>query len=411
MTDRPNVFPTSAETVNFHNGMIVTAEDLHTAMTYPIQLMQIVNRSVHGCGVVCGFHFAPDPKLCDRPPDACDPCKDVDPDTNPLVHANSILEIGCGTAMDCSGMPIELCQPQRIELSPETCGCDGDNSEMCILIRRVPAFEAPRGDCCAPGEGAVVCSRKRDHVEIRAFPSDELPDHTCKRDFPDGANGDCVPISSNRGQQARAEEPHGRNGDGEDQKYEKLVRRLSRACGCMVDCGDCCGCCGDGWVLLGCVELCNGKIVARSLDPEFDLPAEKKQGTNPSDPASPYFRRKWIKSIECLCGPDKDEMVRHEAQAEAQTHKALALKDALEEREIAVQMEKDDQVYETIEKLGDLTRSQLALLRTYRFRNLEHAGYVLNEIQPELSKQMPFSKEKDQERLAQIVEALQRRKG
>ena len=136
--------PMSAESVNFKDGMIVTADDLRTAMHYPVALMQALNKAVYGCGVVCGFELKPDPELCGRE-GRCDTCKD----DSEVTYPNFIVEVGRGTALDCYGLPIELCKPVRVDVSPETCGCDEKGGIVCLFIRRTSASEAPRGNCCA----------------------------------------------------------------------------------------------------------------------------------------------------------------------------------------------------------------------------------------------------------------------
>ena len=377
MSDTGVTFPTSAESVAFKNGMIVTADDLHTAMTYPIQLMQAVNRAVYGCGVVCGFKLGPDPELCDRPPELCDPCKD-EGDQNPMVYANSILESVCGTDIDCAGLPIELCKPVRVDLSPETCGCVGENGSMCILIRRVSASEAPRGDCCTPVEGAIECSRSRDHVEIRAVPSDALPDDVCMRNFDKPEDEDCVSFSSKRGS---GETVSVGSNNGQDGRYEETPDKI---CACLMDCGDCCACCGDGWVLLGCVKLCNGKIVVNSLKPP--------NGAHPNDPASPYYRRKWIKMIECACGPKERVDPPDSTAAEAELPENL--EQLLKEREIEVQLRRDDRVYEKIEEIVPIDGHR-KLFRAMNFRNLEHFAYVLETQGEQLSDMQQFNRNRE----------------
>lgn len=389
MSDTGFTFPTSAESVAFKNGMIVTADDLHTAMTYPIQLMQAVNRAVYGCGVVCGFKLGPDPELCERPPELCDPCKD-ESDSNPMVYANSILEIGCGTAMDCAGLPIELCKPVRVELSPETCGCDGENGSMCVLIRRVSGSEAPRGDCCSPAEGAIECSRSRDHVEIRAFPSDALPDDVCMRDFDTSDDEECVSFSSKRRTPEKtAGETNGKQNSADEAKTDTL-------CDCLIDCGDCCGCCGDGWVLLGCVKLCDGKIIVDSLKPV--------SGAHPNNPDSPYYPRKWIKTIECQCGPKERAEPPDSTSAEAKRREELDM--LLKEREIEVQIRRDDRVYEKIEEIVPANAAaHRKLFRAMNFRNLEHFAYVLETQTAQLSEMQQFAR--NSEKLKEYLAAAQ----
>src|SRR3712207_7968381 len=53
---------TGIERVRFHDGMLVSADDLVAATDYPVSLLQSVLRAYFGCGVVCGLDLRPDRK-------------------------------------------------------------------------------------------------------------------------------------------------------------------------------------------------------------------------------------------------------------------------------------------------------------------------------------------------------------
>lgn len=257
--------PMRAESVNFTDGMIVTADDLSTAMAYPLALMKSVNRAVFGCGVVCGFKLSPDPDLCDKTK-PCDPC---DPNSEP-AYPGFTVEIGQGTALDCSGLPVELCTPVRFDLGSKECGCDVTEGEVCIFIRRVNSREAPRGDCCGSTDGRVQCSRLQDHVEIRAFPKGPEPEHACMLPFD-------TPIGNE----------YGCGSAGGATQSDRRWPEPAEICECLTNCRDS-DCCGEGWILLGCLELCEAGIVKQSFE-------------------SACKNRMWIKTIECACRKVEDQ--------------------------------------------------------------------------------------------------------
>ena len=294
-------FPMPAVSVNFSNGMIVTAEDLRAAMAYPVALMQSVNRAVYGCGVVCGLWLEPDPDLC-RCEKPCDPCKK----DSPMAYPSFVVQVGRGAAIDCSGMPLELCEPVKVDLGDRSCGCDATEGEVCLYIRRVSAPDAARGDCCGSGGGTMQCTRSQDHVEIRAFPRDEPPEHACMHPFDNGGDKGgcgCGGGDKEKGKQAHQEpiEPTAAKQE-EECEPDKAKDRCGEVCDCLKQCGDC-HCCGEGWILLGCLTLCKGGIVKDSFE-------------------DPYRHRKWIKTIDCHC---RGENV-HDTTVEEQEGKEQAPK-------------------------------------------------------------------------------------
>lgn len=247
-----------SEAVAFRDGMIVTDDDLNAAMRYPVQLMQMVNRAVHGCGVICGFMFKPDPDLCDCTEPA-NPGGNAT-DDKAQVYPGFRFRLMPGTALDCFGMPIELCRPVMVDVSPPLCGCNQPAGEVIIAIRRISAPDAPRGDCCGDDDGAAKpCSRIRDLVEIGVFPADDAPDHMCMVEAPADSNGvasaDCTPETG--------------------------------VCAEFRDCGDG-DCCGEGWVLLGQLQLAQAGILAVGF----------------TELSKTFAGRKYIRLVESLCADE-----------------------------------------------------------------------------------------------------------
>ena len=378
-SDSGTVYPMSAESVNFKNGMIVTADDLGTAMMYPVSLMQTVNRAVFGCGVVCGFELKPDPELCGRTA-PCDPCAKEGSDGNTLAYPNFIVQIGKGTALDCAGLPIEICKPQRFDLAPETCGCDTEGGTVCILVRRVSAPEAPRGDCCDPAGAVPACSRQRDHVEIRAFTRDKLPDHVCMREPDRPSDDDC-------GDQ-RASAPTGASGataanNPDNQGPEVVVvtgTRRPSLCDCLKSCGDC-DCCGEGWVLLGCVELCAGGIKVESLVDN-----------------RPYQLRQWIKPIACACG---DNDVDHDDEKTVTGNVIQGTMLEKDARLMRVMLSEDPQINEKLASIVT-TKNHLATFKAMDVRNLDHFELLIESRATMLKEALGLSQTSD--RLDEYIE-------
>ena len=202
----PTTKPTSIEAVKFHDGMIVTADDLDAAMRYPTSLLLTVFRAFFGCGVVCGLELRPK-----------------------QTGGGWVLCVDRGVAVDGRGYPIELCAPVELDLSPEPCGCEPPaNQEVCIAVRRTTSDEAAHDACtCDLDEPRFDCRRVRDHVMVKAFTEPELDalgDRVCRR-----TAGDKTPVCT--------------------------ALTACPACGC-----------GESWILLGCVTLDRKKGITKPPD-------------------------------------------------------------------------------------------------------------------------------------------------
>lgn len=191
---------TDIKSTVFGDGMIVNADDLTTAMNYPLEMFRTLVRAYFGCGVVCGL------ELSKYPDDAKD---------------TYCVQVGAGTALDCNANGLKLCDALVINLKPDPCFCGVWPDCFCIAIRRTTEPEGKRldGDDC---DTTRQCQhrRLREVVTVRAFPCDDLPKDLCAHDEQDV-------VASNK--------PHD-------------------LCECLKECGGC-ECCDDTWVLLGCVKL------------------------------------------------------------------------------------------------------------------------------------------------------------
>jgi len=275
--------PMRSASVNFSHGMVVNDTDLTAAMHYPVQVMQAVNRAVYGCGVVCGFLFSPDPDICGQKV-RCDPSDDGQ--ASGMAYRGHLVQVARGTAIDCNGLPIELCEPALVDVNPTNCGCSKQESWVYIAIRRTSASEAARGDCCDQSSNAI-CTRTRDHVELKGFAPDKLPEHICAnlsdKRTTDGGGSD--------GGFTRPDSAANNAAADDSLKYD--------ICECMLNC-DPYDCCGKGWVLLGKVEGCASGV-------KVDNFPEKNADGKISNPQKPYAEKRFIKLIECVCRPIFDK--------------------------------------------------------------------------------------------------------
>ncbi|MFC8130879.1 hypothetical protein [Streptomyces sp. NPDC057302] len=144
--------PTDIDSVQFRDGMVVTAEDLDTAQRYAASLLKTVLRAYFGCGVVCGLDLRLKKPAGGRPA--------------------TVLVVDRGVAIDCHGYPLELCKPVELDLGPDACGYAAPSDEIFILLRRATSQEKPC-DCATEDEHSA-CRRVREHVMVKAVSPDEL---------------------------------------------------------------------------------------------------------------------------------------------------------------------------------------------------------------------------------------------
>ena len=255
--------PTSIERVQFHDGQLVDAEALTTAMMFPVSLLQLVLRSYLGCGIVCGLEVIR--------PDEERPCVRIRP----------------GVMVDCHGYPVELCREVVLDLTPDPCACETEPRTLCIVMRRATSEDAPRQPCgCGGTEGSSHhnCNRVRDQVLIKAVDLEQLDpvrDHVCSK------------LSDDPGERRGC----GKAGEPETPGASESGRELDRAsilgpgserehpdCACLMACAERC-CAERSWVLLACITIshaddqgCASGYTLGEVDPDG---------------------RKYVKPIEC----------------------------------------------------------------------------------------------------------------
>jgi hypothetical protein len=251
--------PTSHEQVVFKDGMIVTAEDLQAASNYSLGIFQTLIRAFFGCGIVCGLKvdFLPQAQENKGLLDAAD------------ANSNNgwCVQIQPGVALDCQGYPLELCQAVTIDLTPDP--CHREHSPLCVYvaIRRYIEADPQTKSGCSGSESvqSLDCTRKREQVLIKVFEKEKLPVNTCMR-----------PVES---------------------QYEQ------DPCDCLKACPEH-NCCGEGWVLLACINISQDQCGIESIDDT---------------------QRKYVKPIECYCRPPltpsvaiQDKVIDNSAKAVAE---------------------------------------------------------------------------------------------
>ena len=213
--------PTGIESVRFHDGMLVSADDLGAASTYAVSLLQVALRAHLGCGVVCGLGLRVRRRV--------------------KTAAVWTVCVDRGTAVDCRGYPVELLAPVELDLTPDPCACEPPPSTVLIALRRITSDEATHDACsCADHGSEPGCSRVRDQALVRAFTEDELralPGGVCRRE---AAGGTAEKGAATATMEVCRE---GQTGSGDSPGW----------CEALTECGGC-GCDAD-WVLLGSVTL------------------------------------------------------------------------------------------------------------------------------------------------------------
>lgn len=221
----------------YTDGMVVNADDLDDAMRYPLELIQVLIRAYFGCGIVCGLVIKQH-------------LEGGEEDTY-------CIKIEPGVALDCRGYPLQIEKEVIIDLTPDPCIEPMDEPCFCIAIGRETIEEAPRkgdGEC---DDNKTQYARRRELVRIRVF--------HMKNDgngYWEGLPGNICACNDNPGCD------DGTHND--DQECYGVDRR------CLEECPP--ACCGEAWVLLGCVKL--GECGVEELDDSC---------------------RKYIKPIDCLC--------------------------------------------------------------------------------------------------------------
>jgi hypothetical protein len=135
---------------SYSPGLMLQDDDLKQAVDYTRDLSRLLFKNLFGCGVVCGFKITLDTGPC-----------------------NGQVVIQPGVAIDGHGDPVELRDPQRIDLGTDM------PDETWITIRRRDIHCLKRDLACAADDDdtAMVTTRIRDGYEIRLVRT--RPDKAC----------------------------------------------------------------------------------------------------------------------------------------------------------------------------------------------------------------------------------------
>ena len=130
----------------FDNGMVVTAEDLDTAMRYPLAVFQTLVRAYFGCGIVCGLDVAKHPNDKGKGED------EQNKESSGDEEKTMCVKVEPGVALDCHGYPLRLCDPVVFNLKRDPCACEPLPNCVCVAISRCSIGESPRlcGSCHGP---------------------------------------------------------------------------------------------------------------------------------------------------------------------------------------------------------------------------------------------------------------------
>jgi hypothetical protein len=99
---------------NYYHGKLMTVRDFFAEQCYSNEKRWLINRMIHGWGVMCGLDVK------QKPVDPGDLSKGYDP--------HKVL-ITPGLALDCCGREILVCKEQEVVLVPEVSECDKEKPE------------------------------------------------------------------------------------------------------------------------------------------------------------------------------------------------------------------------------------------------------------------------------------------
>ncbi|HEX3035146.1 MAG TPA: hypothetical protein VHT73_08435 [Thermodesulfobacteriota bacterium] len=217
--------------VRYFHGMLMTDRDFREEQIYHNEKRKLLNRMLHGWGVVCGLGI-----------------KETGPKSSRIV-------ITPGMALDCCGNEILVCEDFEVDLKKETCVCPDTSKDPCadmgrdvqeckyyvaIGYREVPTDPVP---VYAPGGGCEdkVCeySRTREGFCVKLFKTPP-----CHAVTPKNVLFDMIKDCSN-------EEPERRIDcirDAVDAFHHSFCEE-------PYQCPVCCCCEGEDYVVLGSIDL------------------------------------------------------------------------------------------------------------------------------------------------------------
>ncbi|HYN44637.1 MAG TPA: hypothetical protein VER35_01430 [Candidatus Limnocylindrales bacterium] len=150
---------------NYYIGKLMTVRDFNAEQDYFNEKRWLINRMVHGWGVVCGL------------------------DIEPIEGEADKVTVKPGLAIDCCGREILVCKPQEVSLKPEEKEChkennaqQNDNNTYAICLKfkecRTEPVPFPSSACDQKERGEF--NYIRDWFEIKVIP---LPDQKDREHF------------------------------------------------------------------------------------------------------------------------------------------------------------------------------------------------------------------------------------
>lgn len=156
---------TSTKATLFTDGMVITADDLSTAMVYPLDMMRALNRAYFGCGIVCGLSVE-------------------------AGASTGVFTLKPGLALDCAGYPVQVPRDTPVDVAADPCETS-DTGNYYLAISRTTIAEKPRDDteiCESTKAPKVAYSRLSEATRICLFATDNLPNKCCDPNAAAGLN-------------------------------------------------------------------------------------------------------------------------------------------------------------------------------------------------------------------------------
>jgi len=230
----------------YYHGMLIDDKGFRDEQDYHAWKRRLINRLVHGSGVVCGLKLS---KLDDR-----------------------TFSIGCGLALDCNGWEIYV---------------------PCDITIAVPQPSSDKTACPPPKQGTEICYR------IRLAFTDEDTDYQ-QVQLPGGTCGDktCKPSRKREGfcVDLHACECLPQRTPFDCKDFKPNIEYVGCSCGCECTCGE------DHWVSIGTVRVTDGKI---SGNPTYECRDYVISGPM----LKQIFTRPNAEDKECAC-PDQFERLK-----------------------------------------------------------------------------------------------------
>jgi hypothetical protein len=143
----------SLQRPRFSPGLLLEDEDLTAGVDYTRELVQLLFRSLFGCGVICG----------------------LDVEATLICNGRKLqILVRAGLGLDCMGNPIQLSSDQTLVYDPDCVVMPGTIWVTACYVERSCR---PKEVCTADDDGGRVYTRSRGGWEIRLYQS--WPRDTC----------------------------------------------------------------------------------------------------------------------------------------------------------------------------------------------------------------------------------------